>query len=323
MLASVAEEEPTFTLRRNAEARDLLWEGNRVAGVRYVDRETGVEHELRASVTVACDGRGSAVRAAAGLRPRSFGVPMDVWWFRLPRREDDPPGGVGRFATGHFCVLIDRGDYWQCAYLIRKGSDATLRAAGIEELRRRFAALLPWMADRVDHLRSWDDVQLLDVRLERLRRWDRDGLLLIGDAAHAMSPVGGVGINLAVQDAVAAARVLGPALASGGIVPRSVLRKVQRRRWWPTVLIQGFQRLAHRVVLGQALAGAPGGDTTGSAVARPSGMGEAGAAGHAPGPLGLLTRFPWLQGIPARLIAIGPLPEHAPAWARRPTRVRP
>ena len=210
LLADAAGEEPTFTLRRNAEARELLYDGHRVAGVRYVDRETGAEHELRASVTVACDGRGSTVRAAAGLRPRSFGVPMDVWWFRLPRRDDDPPGGVGRFTRGHFCVLIDRGDYWQCAYLIRKGSDAALRAAGIEELRRRFATLLPWLGDRVDSLRSWDDVRLLDVRLERLRRWDRDGLLLIGDAAHAMSPVGGVGINLAVQDAVAAARVLGP-----------------------------------------------------------------------------------------------------------------
>ena len=385
LLADAAGEEPTFTLRRNAEARELLYDGHRVAGVRYVDRETGAEHELRASVTVACDGRGSTVRAAAGLRPRSFGVPMDVWWFRLPRRDDDPPGGVGRFTRGHFCVLIDRGDYWQCAYLIRKGSDAALRAAGIEELRRRFATLLPWLGDRVDSLRSWDDVRLLDVRLERLRRWDRDGLLLIGDAAHAMSPVGGVGINLAVQDAVAAARVLGPALASGGIVPRSVLRKVQRRRWWPTVLVQGFQRLAHRVVLGQALRNAPGagptgaptlgsataptgeppaaGPTgaptlgsataptgeppaapaggsakdptaaptldvgtasatgapaTGSAASRPPGMGEVATAGPPPGPIALLTRFPVLQRIPARLIAIGPLPEHAPAWARRP-----
>ena len=385
LLADAAGEEPTFTLRRNAEARELLYDGHRVAGVRYVDWETGAEHELRASVTVACDGRGSTVRAAAGLRPRSFGVPMDVWWFRLPRRDDDPPGGVGRFTRGHFCVLIDRGDYWQCAYLIRKGSDAALRAAGIEELRRRFATLLPWLGDRVDSLRSWDDVRLLDVRLERLRRWDRDGLLLIGDAAHAMSPVGGVGINLAVQDAVAAARVLGPAMASGGVVPRSVLRKVQRRRWWPTVLVQGFQRLAHRVVLGQALHNAPGagptgaptlgsataptgeppaaGPTgaptlgsataptgeppaapaggsakdptaaptldvgtasatgapaTGSAASRPPGMGEVAAAGPPPGPIALLTRFPVLQRIPARLIAIGPLPEHAPAWARRP-----
>jgi 2-polyprenyl-6-methoxyphenol hydroxylase-like FAD-dependent oxidoreductase len=321
MLADAAEEEPTFTLRRNAEVHGLLREGGRVVGVRYVDRETGVEHQLRATVTVACDGRGSAVRAAAGLRPRSFGVPMDVWWFRLPRHEDDPPGGVGRFSRGQFCVMIDRGDYWQCAYLIRKGSDATLRAAGIEELRRRFAALLPWMADRVDQLKSWDDVSLLDVRLERLRRWDLDGLLLIGDAAHAMSPVGGVGINLAVQDAVATARILGPALASGGIVPRSVLRRVQRRRWWPTVLIQSFQRLAHRVVLGRALADAPGGDkpVDSAAPARPMGMVDDGSqAPSASGPARLLARAPWLQGIPARLIAIGPLPEHAPAWARRP-----
>jgi 2-polyprenyl-6-methoxyphenol hydroxylase-like FAD-dependent oxidoreductase len=315
MLAEAAEEEPTFTLRRNAEVHDLLRECGRVVGVRYLDRETGEEHQLRASVTVACDGRGSAVRAAAGLRPRSFGVPMDVWWFRLPRREDDPPGGVGRFSTGHFCVMIDRGNYWQCAYLIRKGSDKALRAAGIGELRRRFATLLPWMADRVDQLRSWDDVSLLDVRLERLRRWDLDGLLLIGDAAHAMSPVGGVGINLAIQDAVAAARVLGPALASGGIVPRSVLRKVQRRRWWPTVLIQGFQRLAHRVVLGKALADAPGGEPRTVAAV---GIGDAGShPSDLPAPMRLLTRFPWLQGLPARMIAIGPLPEHAPDWARR------
>ncbi|MCX6464298.1 MAG: FAD-dependent monooxygenase, partial [Pseudonocardiales bacterium] len=247
--------------------------------------------------------------------PRGFGVPMDVWWFRLPRRDTDPAGGVGRFSTGHFCVMIDRGDYWQCGYLIRKGSDTALRAAGIEELRRRFAGLLPWMADRVGHLGSWDDVALLDVRLERLRRWDLDGLLLIGDAAHAMSPVGGVGINLAVQDAVAAARVLGPALRSGGIVPRSVLRQVQRRRWLPTALIQAGQRVAHRVVLGRALREAP--DAPPPPV-EPLGVGDDGrAATGLPLPLRLVQRFPALQGIPARAIAIGPLPEHAPDWARR------
>ncbi len=306
MLATAAEEEPTFTLRRNAEVTGLLRDGARVTGVTYRDRVTGEERTLRASLTVACDGRHSTVREAAGLVPRSFGVPMDVWWFRLPRHADDPEGGVGRFSTGHFCVMIDRGDYWQCGYLIRKGSDAALRAAGIGELRRRFVGLLPWTADRVDTLASFDDVRLLDVKLERLRRWYLDGLLLIGDAAHAMSPVGGVGINLAVQDAVAAARILGPALRSGGIVPRSMLRDVQRRRWAPTVLIQTLQRLAHKVVLGKALAGEAG------AVPAPS------ARRGLPWGLRQLQRFPVLQGVPARLIAIGPRPEHAPSWARRP-----
>ncbi len=314
LLADAAAEEPTFTLVRNAEVVGLLRDGARVAGVRWRDRETGAEHELHAQLTVAADGRGSAVRAAAGIRPRSFGAPMDVWWFRLPRRASDPEGGVARMATGHFCVLLDRGDYWQCAYLIGKGSDAVLRAAGIGELRRRFAALLPWLGDRVGELRTWDDVKLLDVKLDRVRRWDRDGLLLIGDAAHAMSPVGGVGINLAVQDAVAAARILGPALASGGIVPRAVLRRVQRRRWWPTALIQTAQRLAHRGVLGTALREPAGDPPPVEAVGFTGGGAE---ATDLPLPLRLVRRLPALQGVPAYAIAIGPLPEHAPQWARR------
>ncbi len=311
MIAEAAQEEPSFRLVRNAEVTGLVRDGARVGGVRYTDRVTGEEHELRASLTIAADGRGSAVREAAGLVPRSFGVPMDVWWFRLPRHAGDPDGGVGRFSTGHFCVMIDRGDYWQCGYLIRKGSDTALRAAGIEELRRRFAGLLPWMADRVGALESWDDVKLLDVRLERLRRWDLDGLLLIGDAAHAMSPVGGVGINLAVADAVATARLLAPALASGGIVPRSMLRKVQRRRWWPTALIQGVQRMAHKGILSPVVAAAPSAPV-------PATLGPA-PLSSMPLPLRLLQRFPALQGIPARLVAIGPMPEHAPGWARRRT----
>ena len=193
LLADAAETEPTFTLRRNAEVTGLLREGGRVVGARFTDRTDGSVHEIRATLTVACDGRGSAVRAAAGLAPRAFGVPMDVWWFRLPRHADDPAGGVGRIATGQFMVMIDRGDYWQCGYLIRKGSDAVLRAEGIAGFRARLTALQPWIADRVDELASFDDVKLLDVRLERLRRWYADGLLLIGDAAHAMSPVGGRG----------------------------------------------------------------------------------------------------------------------------------
>jgi 2-polyprenyl-6-methoxyphenol hydroxylase-like FAD-dependent oxidoreductase len=303
LLADAAAEEPSFALRRDAEVVGLLREGGRVAGVRWRDRTTGAEHELRAQVTVGCDGRHSAVRAAAGLRRRGFGVPMDVEWFRLPRREGDPAGLVARISAGQMCVLIDRGDYWQAGYVIGKGSDGALRAAGVEELRTRLAALLPWLADRVDAVTGWDRVSLLEVRLDRVRRWSTDGLLLIGDAAHAMSPLGGVGINLAVQDAVAAARVLAPALASGGVVPRSVLHRVQRRRWWPTSLVQGAQRIGHRAVLGRALDRRP----------RP-----AGTAARLPRLLRLAQRFPALQGLPARMIAIGPLPEHAPAWARRP-----
>ena len=238
-----------------AEVTDLVRENDRIVGARFTDRTDGSVHELRAVLTVACDGRGSAVRAAAGMRPRAFGVPMDVWWFRLPREADDPAGGVGRVGNGEFMVMIDRGSYWQCAYLIRKGSDAVLRGEGIAGFRARLTTLQPWIADRVDALASFDDVKLLDVRLDRLRRWYTDGLLLIGDAAHAMSPVGGVGINLAVQDAVAAARILAPALRAGGPVPVPVLRRVQLRRWWPTALIQAGQRLAHRRILRPVLAG--------------------------------------------------------------------
>ena len=317
LVADAAQEEPTFTLHRNAEAVGLLHDGGRVAGVRYRDRTDGSEHELRASLTVACDGRGSLVRAAAGLVPRSFGVPIDVWWFRLPRRDSDPAGGLGRISGGQFAVMIDRGDYWQCAFLIRKGSDAEMRAAGLQRFRERIAALLPWMADRLDALESLDDVKLLEVKLDRLRTWHREGLLLIGDAAHAMSPVGGVGINLAVADAVAAARILAPALRSGGIVPRSLLRRVQRRRWWPTALIQGGQRLAHRAVLGERAATASTPVTDTGPVGLADGTVPQAPAEALPPPLRLLHRFPALQGVPARLIAIGPLPEHAPGWARR------
>jgi 2-polyprenyl-6-methoxyphenol hydroxylase-like FAD-dependent oxidoreductase len=324
LLADAGEAEPTFTLRRNAEVTDLLRENGRVVGARFTDRTDGSVHEVRAVLTVACDGRGSAVREAAGLRTRAFGVPMDVWWFRLPRHADDPAGGVGRITDGEFMVMIDRGSYWQCAYLISKGSDAVLRGEGIEGFRARLTALQPWLADRVGELASFDDVKLLDVRLERLRRWYADGLLLIGDAAHAMSPVGGVGINLAVQDAVAAARILAPALRAGGPVPVPVLRRVQLRRWWPTALIQAGQRVAHRRILGPVLQGGPAakdrpGPVGGSA--RPVGLNdvvEEAPTASLPLPLRLMRRFPVLQGIPGRVIAIGPLPEHAPAWARRP-----
>lgn len=332
LLAAAATEEPSFTLHHNAEVFGLLRDGETVSGVRWRDRLTGEEHTLPAALTVACDGRFSAVRAAAGLAPRSFGVPIDVVWFRLARTAGDPEGGIGRVSGGQIVVLIDRGEYWQCGYLIRKGSLAALQEAGIGELRSRLARLVPWLADRLDGLASWNDVSLLNVELNRLRRWSVDGLVLIGDAAHAMSPVGGVGINLAVADAVATARLLGPALARQRRVTPRAAHLVQLRRWLPTVLTQTVQRFAHRAVLGRTLAQAPARSRVpvpahDGAAAQAAAHAAAAAQGGAPAPaaggtglplpLRLLQRFPALQGIPARLVGIGPLPEHAPSWARR------
>jgi 2-polyprenyl-6-methoxyphenol hydroxylase-like FAD-dependent oxidoreductase len=308
LLAAAAAEEGSFTLRRNAEATRLLYDRGRVAGVGYRDRTTGTDHELRANLVVGCDGRDSTVRAAAGLRPREFGAPIDVEWFRLPRQPDDPAGVAGWVGDRQLMIMIDRGDYWQCGYVIGKGQDGPLRAEGVEAFRARLAGLVPWLGDRADAVASFaDDVKLLNVRLERLRRWCVDGLLLIGDAAHAMSPVGGVGINLAVQDAVAAARILGPLLRAGSAVTEAHLRAVQRRRAWPAALIQAGQRVAHAGLAGPqaAVAGPPPADSTGRSSLTP------------PLPLRVLSRFPPLQGIPARIIAIGPRPEHAPDWARR------
>jgi 2-polyprenyl-6-methoxyphenol hydroxylase-like FAD-dependent oxidoreductase len=308
LLAAAAATEPTFTLRRNAEVTRLVHDGGRVAGVGYRDRTTGAEHELRAGLVVACDGRDSAVRAAAGLHPHAFGAPIDVEWFRLPRADDDPAGAAGWVGERQLMIMIDRGDYWQCGYVIGKGEDAPLRAAGIAAFRERLAGLVPWLGDRADAVASFDEVKLLNVRLERLRRWYADGLLLIGDAAHAMSPVGGVGINLAVQDAVAAGRILGPVLRAGSAVTVGHLRAVQRRRAWAAVLIQAGQRVAHAGLAGPRAARM-------DAPLPPPGTRPSATV---PLPLRLLSRFPVLQGLPARAIAIGPRPEHAPKWARRP-----
>jgi len=309
LLARAGQQEPAFDLRRRAEVDSLVVERGTVRGVRYVDRTDGSRHELRADLVVACDGRDSAVRRAAGLRPRSFGAPMDVEWFRLPRTDGDPAGLVARVSTGRMVVLVDRGDYWQCAYIVPKGGDAALRAQPVQVLRERLGAVLPWLGGRTDALTGWDDVRLLVVTLNRLRRWSRDGLLLIGDAAHAMSPVGGVGINLAVQDAVAATRILGDAVRTGRPLDVATLRRVQRRRWWPTALVQTAQRIGHRAVIARALrvdAGPAAGQLTAPA-------GE----GRLPLPVRVLQRTPALQGLAARMVAIGPLPEHAPEWARR------
>jgi len=296
LLAKAAEAEPTFRLMRSTEVLGPLLRGDCVRGVAYRGPD-GETRELRADLTVACDGRGSTLRATMGLVPRNFGAPMDVWWFRLPREPDDPHGLAGVLGTGHACIAIDRGDYYQIAYIIPKGTDAELRAKGVEALQRGVAALVPWLGDRVGALASFDDVKLLDVQLNRLRRWYSGGMLLIGDAAHAMSPVGGVGINLAVADAVAAARILAGPLRDG-TVSTARLARVQVRRWIPAALIQAAQRVIHARVIAVAVSGA-------------------GADRAPPRAVRLASRIPLLRAIAGYAVAIGPLPEHAPAYARR------
>jgi 2-polyprenyl-6-methoxyphenol hydroxylase-like FAD-dependent oxidoreductase len=300
LLADAGRREPSFDLRMGVEVTGLLREHGRVVGARYRGGD-GEEGELHAAVTVACDGRTSTVRAASGLRVREFGAPMDVLWMRLPRDRVDLQGLTVRVGTDAVLVALDRGSYFQLGYQIRKGSDARLRAEGIEALHRRILALAPEFAESVGTLRSWDDVKLLAVRLDRMPRWFAPGLLCIGDAAHAMSPVGGVGINLAIQDAVAAARYLAPSLHRGK-APLGALARVQARRWAPTLLTQSLQRLLHRSVFEPVLTGdlSRGGDSR-----KPSRL------------AGLLQRHGGLQAIPARLITIGVLPEHAPPFARR------
>jgi 2-polyprenyl-6-methoxyphenol hydroxylase-like FAD-dependent oxidoreductase len=299
LLAAAAEEEPTFRLLRSTEVLGpILGAGTRkerVIGVSYRDSE-GKVRELHAELTVACDGRSSTLRKAMGLTPRSFGAPMDVWWFRLPRSADDPHGLAGVLGAGQALIVIDRGDYYQCAYVIPKGRDAELRAQGIETLHRGVVSLVPWLAEQITSLTSFDDVKLLDVQLNRLRRWYSDGLLLIGDAAHAMSPVGGVGINLAVADAVAAAAALAGPLRRG-TVSTGQLARVQARRWLPAVLIQSVQRVIHTRVIAVAV--------------------SAGQRAKPPLFVRMANKVPALRTAAGYGIAIGPLPEHVPEFARR------
>jgi 2-polyprenyl-6-methoxyphenol hydroxylase-like FAD-dependent oxidoreductase len=297
VIADASRQEPSYELIMEAEVTDLLWDASRIIGVTY--RKEGADHRLDADLVVGCDGRSSVVRERAGLRSRTFGVPMDVLWFRLPRVETDPVGVVGRVSRSNLLIMIDRGNYFQIGFVIRKGSVAALHDQGIEALWQRLRDIVPWLGDRVELLHSFDEIRLLTVELSRLPRWYRGGLLCIGDAAHAMSPVGGVGINLAVQDAVAAGRVLAEPLRRGAVAIRN-LRKIQLRRWAPTVLTQTFQRVAHRFVVATRM-------TDEEAATRPT---------TAPLPLRLLQRFPVLKAVPGYFVAIGLLPEHAPDFAR-------
>lgn len=250
---------PGFDLRMNAEALRPLYRRGAVAGVRY--RDVDGEHELRAVLTVGADGRDSALREATGSDLIDLGAPMDVLWFRLARTDADGAGLRGMIGTGELAAMIDRGDYWQVAYLIAKGSHARVVSEGIERFRSRIAALTGFSAERVNEVGSFDDVRVLRVGLNRMRRWFAPGFLAIGDAAHTMSPIGGVGINLAIQDAVAAANLLAaplllaqddPARISRVLNP-AILRRVQRRRQFPTAVTQRIQQLAQRTVIDRAL----------------------------------------------------------------------
>lgn len=298
LLAEAARTEPTFTLRTEHEVTGVVRDGNRVVGVDYTTPSG--PGQLGADLVVACDGRWSTVREAVGLPAKDFSVGFDVWWFRVPTEHQVGESLLPRITQGRALIAIPRRGYLQVAYLGPKGTDGALRARGIEAFRAEIAELLPELADDVAGLASMDDVKHLDVRLDRLRRWYAPGVLCIGDAAHAMSPVGGVGINLAVQDAVATARLLAGPLRSGELRSGStrLLARVQHRRTFPTVVIQAVQRFLHARVIMTTLQG--------TVTEVPSALVTA------------LQRVPVLSAVPALVIGVGPRPERAPSWARRP-----
>jgi 2-polyprenyl-6-methoxyphenol hydroxylase-like FAD-dependent oxidoreductase len=286
-LAAAAKRYPTFRLHMQTEATDLIEEQGRVVGVR-ANTPQGAR-EVRADLTVAADGRHSKLRDVAGLQVKDLGAPIDVLWMRLSRRKGDPNAALGRIGVGALLVMLDRGDYWQCAYVIGKGAAENVRRQGIAAFRERVAEIAPVLSDRLTELQSWDDVKLLSVSVNRLMRWARPGLLFIGDAAHAMSPVGGVGINLAIQDAVAASNLLWEPLRRRRLTLRN-LEAVQERRMFPTRATQWLQVQIQNNFLKRVLASR--------------------SAPRPPLPLRLLGNCPSLQRLPARLIGVGIRPEH-------------
>jgi 2-polyprenyl-6-methoxyphenol hydroxylase-like FAD-dependent oxidoreductase len=291
-VATEARRCPNFRLVMGARVKELIEEDGVVRGVRY--RSMDGPREVRASLTVGADGRFSQVRRLAGLKTVEGSPPMDVFWFKLPRNPEDPDdaGAVFRFGVGSLLVLMDHFDHWQVGYIIRKGGYRQLRTAGLPALRRSVAELAPELADRVGDLKDWKQGSLLSVESDRLQRWYRPGLLLIGDAAHVTSPVGGIGINLAIQDAVAAANVLAEPLKAGRLRSRH-LKAVQRQREWPTRLVRWAQVLAERWVVSGAL--------DASETFRLSIL------------LRFLLRTPLLRDLFARLVAFGAWPAHVRA----------
>ena len=278
---------PGFDLRMRTEATDLVEEDGRVVGLRAKNPDG--ELVIRADLVVGADGRHSTVRDQAGLKSDDYGAPMDVLWFRLAQKPTDENETFGHIEAGIMLVMLDRGDYWQCAYVIPKGGIERVKAAGLDALRGRVVELSPFLADRVGELKSWDDVKLLSVTVDRLRQWWRPGLICIGDAAHAMSPIGGVGINLAVQDAVAAANRLAAPLKAR-TVSNEDLRAIEARRTLPVRFTQRLQLIMQNRIIGRALA----------STQRPK----------PPLLFKLFDMFPVLRRIPARLLAVGIRPEH-------------
>ncbi|MFY9685903.1 MAG: FAD-dependent oxidoreductase [Pseudolabrys sp.] len=278
---------PSYDLRMRTEVTGLIEKSGRVVGV--LARSPEGDLEIFADLVVGCDGRSSTLREQAGLEVEDIGAPIDVLWFRMSRRSDDATDMFGHIEAGKMMVMLDRGDYWQCAYVIPKGGIERVKAKGLDAFRDAVVEMTPFFRDRIGEIKSWDDVKLLTVSVNRLREWHKPGLLCIGDAAHAMSPVGGVGINLAVQDAVAAANVLAVPLKEKRVT-RELLAAVQRRRDFPMRVIQRIQVFVQDMLLAPAL----------SSNERPK----------PPLPVKLMNWFPVLQRIPARVIGMGFRPEH-------------
>jgi 2-polyprenyl-6-methoxyphenol hydroxylase-like FAD-dependent oxidoreductase len=276
-----------FNLRMKAEATDLIEERGRVIGLRANTPDGTLT--IRADLVVGCDGRHSTVRAKAGLQSDDYGAPMDVLWFRISRKDSDETDAFGHIEAGKIMVMLDRGDYWQCAYVIPKGGIERIKAEGLEAFRQRVLSMSPFLGDRVGELKSWDDVKLLSVTVDRLRQWWRPGLICIGDAAHAMSPIGGVGINIAVQDAVAAANRLAPPFKAGQVTDDD-LRAIERRRSLPVRFTQWLQLTIQKRVISRVL--------------------ESQQRPKPPLLLKALTIVPFLRRIPAWLIGVGVRPEH-------------